>query len=169
MTEITCRCGAVVLKLDGPPILSAECHCASCRAAAQRLDPDCAEANGGTGFVLQRKDRVQVVQGEDRLASFRLSPEAGTERIVASCCAAPMWLQFKGGHWLSLYAARWPEGSAPPPQMRTMTRDALAPLPDDIPNARTQSAGFMARLFWAWVQMGFRNPPVADVGTTYDV
>lgn len=168
MTQITCRCGSVAVRLEGPPILSAECHCTSCRAAAKRLDPKIAEADGGTRFVLQRKDRVKVAHGDDRLASFRLSPEAGTERVVASCCGTPMWLSFKGGHWISLYAARWPEGAAPPPEMRTMTRDALAPLPDDIPNARTQSAAFMARLFWAWVQMGFRNPTVTEVRRTYD-
>lgn len=159
MFRTTCRCGAVAVSLKGPPILSAECHCTSCRAAAMRLAPDIAEGNGGTRFVLQRKDRVKVVHGEDLLASFRLSPEAGSERVIASCCRTPMLLQFKGGHWLSLCAARWPEGAAPPPAMRTMTRDAIAPLPNDIPNARTQSAGFMARLFWAWVRWPSETRP----------
>jgi len=70
------------------------------------------------------------------------------------------------GHWISLYSARWTDGTAPAPELRTMTRDAPARLPDDLPNARTQSMGFMWRLFQAWVRMGFRNPPVADVRRT---
>ena len=50
-----------------------------------------------------------------------------------------------------------------------MARDAPTGtvLPDDIPNARTQTAGFMGRLFWAWVRMGFRNPSVADIRRTH--
>ncbi len=172
MTKIACTCGTVAIALDGPPILAAECHCTSCRNAAIRLapHPPVQEENGGTRFVLQRKDRVRVLHGEDRLAAFRLTSHAGTRRIVATCCAAPMWLEFNGGHWISLYAARWPDGTAPAPELRTMTRDAPAgtDLPENIPNASTQSAGFMGRLFWAWVKMGFRNPPVADVRRTHD-
>ena len=76
-----------------------------------------------------------------------------------------MYLAFKGGHWLSLYAARWPDGTAPPPELRTMVRDAPegTTLPHDIPNASTQTLGFYARLFVAWVRMGFRNPDVVKV------
>jgi len=35
---------------------------------------------------------------------------------------------------------------------------------DDIPNVRKQSLGFFARLFGAWVGMGFRNPKVPETG-----
>ncbi|MBO9456566.1 hypothetical protein J7376_16785 [Paracoccus sp. R12_1] len=166
MTTVTCSCGAAALDLDGPPILAAECHCTSCRAAAERFAAPVTEPNSGTRFVLQRKDKAKVVKGEAHLASFRLSDDASTQRIVATCCNAPMWLEFKGGHWISVYAARWPQGEAPRPELRTMTKDASGTLSDDLPNAKTQSAGFMGRLFWAWVQMGFRNPPVADVRRT---
>jgi len=169
MTETTCSCGAVALSLSGPPILAAECHCSSCRAAAERLGAAIAEPNGGTRFVIQRKDRAKLVRGAEHLASFRLTPQASTQRIVATCCNSPMWLEFKGGHWLSIYAARWSDGAAPRPALRTMTRDAPDRLPDDLPNASTQSAGFMARLLWAWICMGFRNPPVADVRRVLDV
>ncbi|MGS4985033.1 hypothetical protein SAMN05444149_105423 [Pseudosulfitobacter pseudonitzschiae] len=169
MTEITCTCGAVALSLSGPPILVAECHCTSCRTAADRLGVAITEPNGGTRFVVQRKDRAVLQRGLEHLAAFRLTPQSGTQRIVATCCNSPIWLQFKGGHWLSLYAAQWPDGAAPGPDLRTMTRDAPDKLPDDLPNAATQSTGFMARLLWAWICMGFRNPPVADVRRVLDV
>lgn len=169
MTIVACSCGAVTLELDGPPILASECHCASCRTAADRLNASIREENGGTRFVLQRKDRATVLSGEEHLASFRLEPNASTQRIVATCCKSPMWMEFKGGHWLSIYAACWPKGAAPETELRTMTKDAKTALPDDLPNAKTQSAGFMWKLFQAWVGMGFRNPSVADVRRTLDV
>lgn len=168
MTTVACTCGSVALYLEGPPILAAECHCASCRKAADRLDSSVTEENGGTRYVLQRKDRAAVMKGEAHLAAFRLNDDTSTRRIVATCCNAPMWLEFKGGHWISVYSARWPNGAAPKPDMRTMTRDAPTVLPDDLLNAKTQSAGFMGRLLWAWIRMGFRNPPVADVRRTLD-
>ena len=124
MTDLACACGSVTLEVEGPPILSAECHCTSCRSAAERLDAAVAEPNGGTRFVLQRKDRARIVNGDDQLASFRLNPDAPTQRIAATCCGSLMWLEFKGGHWISVYAARWPNGTAPAPHLRTMVRDA---------------------------------------------
>ena len=174
-TGIACPCGAVAFALEGDPILSAECHCASCRDAAARLEarpgaPPIREANGGTRFALWRKDRVRCLRGRERLRAFRLTPDADTERVVASCCRAPMYLTFAGGHWLSVYARRWPDGVGPAPELRTMTRDRPdgAALPDDIPNARRQSASFFAKLFWAWVRMGFRNPAVVEVTEQLD-
>ena len=35
-----------------------------------------------------------------------------------------------------------------------------AALPDDVPNARRQSAAFMAKLLGAWIAMGFRSPKI---------
>ena len=78
-----------------------------------------------------------------------------------------MWLEFRGGHWISIYSALWPDGAAPAPELRTMTRDAEVDLPDDLPNARTHSVRFMARLLAAWLRMGFRKPPVAEVRRPY--
>lgn len=173
--QVVCSCGAVAFALKGGPILAAECHCTSCRAAGERLEalPDAVairEPNGGTRFVLWRKDRVRPLRGTEHLRSFRLGPDAHTERVVAVCCQAPMYLTFKGGHWLSLYARRWPDGAAPPPELRTMTRDApeSLDLPDDIPNARTQTLGFFAKLLAAWARMGFRNPVVVEVRERLD-
>lgn len=160
MTELTCRCGKTALALRGTPILTATCHCTSCRQAAAELAAlpgasPVTDANGGTPFVLWRKDRAQVVRGGDTLRAHLLR-EGGSRRVVATCCNAPMYLEFKGGHWRSLYAARF---DAPPPvEMRTMLMDALpGSVPDDgIPGARRQSARFMLRLLGAWAATGFR-------------
>lgn len=174
MTQtLSCTCGQVRLAVDGaPPIASVECCCASCQEAGARLArlPGAVSVLspfGATRFELHRKDRIRVLAGEDQLGEFRLSPEAKTRRVVATCCNAPVFLEFKGGHWLSLYGRLWAKGTLPPLQMRTMTADLpdASVLPDDVPNARSQSLAFFAKLFRAWVAMGFRSPKVAIVGT----
>lgn len=176
---LSCACGEVRLELAWAPILSAECHCDSCRKAGARLEalqahatdkaPPVREANGGTRFVLYRKDRVRFTGGAALLREFRLTPTSGTRRVAAACCNTPLFLEFEKGHWLSLYAGLWPQETRPRPELRTMTRDAPNPsaLPEDMPNARTQSPRFMAKLLGAWIAMGFRNPKI-EVGGSID-
>ncbi|MFT6649891.1 GFA family protein [Pseudophaeobacter arcticus] len=170
-TEIACSCGRTRLEVRGKPIDSVECCCSSCREAAarmQRLDgaPQVLTDHGSTPFVMYRKDRVRCLGGAAALKTFRLSPEHATKRAIATCCNTPVYLEFKGGHWLSLYGGLWPEGTMPAPTMRTMASDLPegAVLPDDIPNAKTQNLRFFARLFGAWVAMGFRNPKTPVTG-----
>lgn len=119
--------------------------------------------HGTTPFVMYRKDRVRFLAGSDGLKSFRLSPKRSSERVIASCCNTPVYLEFKGGHWLSLYGGLWPTGTMP---ARTMASDLPdgSVLPDDIPNAEKQSLGFFAKLFGAWVAIGFRNPKTPVTG-----
>jgi len=166
-TNLSCRCGKVRIVVEGAPILAAECHCASCRQGAARMavlpgGMSVAADNGGTPFVLYRKDRVRFAAGAELLGEFRLTPQSPTRRVVATCCDTPLFTEFQHGHWLSIYSSLWPEASRPVPQMRTMVSD----LPDakvlsgDIPNARTQPVGFMVKLLVAWAAMGFRVPKI---------
>jgi hypothetical protein len=166
-TEVTCRCGKVHLELQGDPLLAVECQCDSCRKAAVQLEaisgtspatPD----TGGTPFVLYRKDRVSFGAGAHELRSYRLTAASKTRRVVSACCGTPLFLEFQGGHWLSLYAGLWPPGIRPAPAMRTMVSDLPAGqvLPADIPNHKTQSAGFFFALLTAWAAMGFRSPKI---------
>lgn len=172
MSEITCRCGQTALELTGAPILAATCHCTSCRTAGAELAAlpgalPVTDANGGTPFVLWRKDRARVIRGAGTLREHRLSPK-GSRRAVATCCNTPMYLEFKGGHWLSLYAARF--DPSPPTEMRTMLMDAIpGSIPDDgLPGAQRQPARFMMKLLGAWAGTGFRffklapMPPLED-------
>lgn len=161
-TSLSCACGQVFLILMGPPILSAECACASCRQAAQRLRDglgiDLQEQNDTTRFVLFRKDRVQI--GPGKLAELRLTPKSGTRRVIATCCNTPLFLEFTQGHWLSLYGKLWPPGALPLLETRTMVMDHPEPaqLSADVQNSRGHSVWFMARLLAAWAKMGFRKP-----------
>jgi hypothetical protein len=164
----SCRCGAVVFEAVGAPIVSAACYCASCQEAGRRFAqladaPPVLDAQGGTGFILHRKDRVRCLKGAERLEEHRLKPDSPTRRMVAACCHSPMFLEFSKGHWLSLYRDRIPEG-APPLEMRVMTgerRDGTA-LPGDIPSYKTHSGRFMWKLLGAWLAMGLRTPKAIE-------
>jgi hypothetical protein len=170
-TRLACACGCVQMEADERPIIATECHCNSCHAAGERLRalegaPDVRGRNGGTPFVLYRKDRVRFVTGLDRLRAFRLTQDASTRRAVATCCNTPMFLEFKGGHWLSVYAALWPDATRPAINIRTMTGDRAeaAALSQDVPHGTRQTLGFYARLLGAWAAMGFRSPDIAIKG-----
>ena len=170
LTPLSCACGEVHLQVERAPIVSAECHCDSCRAAGARLQtlpaaPRILQPNGGTRFVLYRKDRVRFVKGTERLKEFRLTPTSKTRRVVATCCKTPVFLEFQSGHWLSLYGFLWAEGTLPPLDLRTMVSDLPegTPLSDDVPNGKRQSLSFFAKLLGAWIAMGFRSPNITVV------
>lgn len=165
----SCRCGAVAFDVVGAPIVSAACYCESCQEAGRQIEqsmdaPPTLGADGGTEFVLHRKDRVRCVRGGELLREYRLKPESTTRRVLASCCNSAMFLEFAKGHWLSLYRGRMP-GNAPPLEMRVMTanRRKGVELAGDVPSYATHSAKFMWRLFRAWAAMGFRVPKVKGV------
>ncbi len=170
-TNLACACGTVRLVVERAPLISSECYCDSCRDAAGRMarlpgGRRVDNAAGGTHFVLYRKDRVRIPAGQDELRAFRVKPGSPTRRVIAACCNTPMFLEFKGGHWMSLYAGLWPRGTAPAAQIRTMTGDLPegTVLDDALPAGAWTTAGFYARLLAAWIAMGFRSPAVAIEG-----
>ena len=122
--------------------------------------------HGCTRCAEVRKDRLRVTAGEKNLRAFRLSSDAGSRRVIATCCNTPLFLEMKGAHWVSVYLSLWPEDSRPAPDVRTMTGDLDDPsvLLGDIPNLKGHSIGFYAKLFAAWVAMGFRNPKLPVQG-----
>ncbi len=164
-TPAACACGKVVLEAAGRPIMATACHCTSCRTAGRRFErglhaPQVIETDGGTEFVLQRKDRVRCLSGSELLVEHRLTPASKTRRVVARCCGSPMFLEFESGHWLSIYRRRFAPDARPPVELRTMTRDCEpgTVLDDAVPSYRTHSGKFMWKLLAAWAAMGFRSP-----------
>ena len=161
-----CRCGKVRLEAIGQPILAASCYCASCREAGSRFErlasaPPVLNPDGGTDYVLYRKDRVRCVTGHEYLEEHRLKPDSPTRRVIAKCCNSGMFLDFTRGHWLTIYRNRFP-ADVPPVEMRVMTqerRDGVE-LADDLPNYPGYSGKFMLRLVAAWIAMGFRRPEI---------
>ncbi|WEX86462.1 DUF6151 family protein [Sinorhizobium garamanticum] len=171
VTIIGCACGRTRLEVLGAPILVSECLCNSCRAAAHRLATLPGARNhltsyGATPSAEYRKDRVRILSGAEHLGEFRLSADAGSRRVVATCCNTPVFLELKGAHWLSIYLHLWPDAARPKAAMRTMVGDLphTSNLPNDIPNLKSHTVAFYAKLLRAWIAMGFRNPKVEVVG-----
>src|SRR3546814_20830380 len=96
----SCQCGAVTLELAGKPIVAATCYCHSCQAAGKEFAalpgaPAVVGADGGTPFVLMRKDRLTWLSGSARLGEHRLTPDSPTRRFVTRCCNSPIALEFR--------------------------------------------------------------------------
>jgi hypothetical protein len=161
-----CRCGQVELEIVGAPIMRGVCYCASCQEAGRqyRATPGAESGlaeDGGSDYVLYRKDRIRCVRGGALLEERRLKPDSPTRRMYARCCKTAMFVDFTKGHWLTVYRGRVPT-AMPPAAMRVMTaeRPKGVILPDDIPNYPGRSGKFMLTLLRAWVAMGFRRPAV---------
>jgi hypothetical protein len=143
---VSCRCGQVALETEGKPIAATICHCSSCRDAGRQLEAlsgagTILNKDGGTPFILFRKDRVHCLRGGDHLREHRLNPKSPTRRVVATCCNTAMFLDFTKGHWVSLYKSRMPHGD----QTRTHNRN---------------SGVFVSRLVMSWAAMGFKIPKI---------
>ncbi|MDP3853314.1 hypothetical protein [Phenylobacterium sp.] len=104
---------------------------------------------------------MNTMRQERRTASCRYGQVAFD---VAGPRNSPMALEFKGGHWLSVYRDRLP-GRAPPVDERTMTAEKPegVELLGGLPSYPSHSGRFMWRLMKAWVAMGFRIPKVEGV------
>lgn len=163
----TCQCREVVLEARDEPIVSVACYCASCQAAGRRLEAlanaaPMLEEDGGTSFILFRKDRIRCRNGAELLREHRLTPASTTRRVVATCCNTAMFLEFTNGHWISVYGRRVPPEDRPRLDMRVMTRDRKpgVEFDDVVPSYKTHSGKFMFRLLSAWAAMGFKRPRV---------
>ncbi len=141
-----CRCGQVALEAEGDPIVTTVCHCSSCQAAGRQLEAlpgaeSILNEDGGTPFVLFRKDRVRCLKSDTLLGEHRLDPKSPTRRVVATCCNTAMFLDFSKGHWVSLYEGRMPQD-------------------DRTPAYKRNSVFFVWRLLLAWPAMAFRTPKI---------
>ena len=160
----SCACGRVALEGMGKSIVSAICYCKSCQEAGRILEgfpsaPAVLAPDGGTEYVLYRKDRVRLVRGAEHLEEHRLKPESPTRRVGTKCCRAAIFLDMTTGHWLSIYRARFSK-DAPRVEMRVMMRERPAgggPPPEDVPNYPGYSGKFILRLLGARLAMGLRT------------
>jgi len=162
MMTATCACGRVELEGSGAPIACAVCYCDDCRKGADLIealpgagavrDPD-----GGSAYILYRKDRIAPRKGADLLKSYKLKQTSATNRVVASCCNSAMFMNFdRGPHWIPAYRARF-HGDPPPTQMRICTKfkaDGVV-LADDAPSYRGYPARLIVRLVASRLAMAF--------------
>ena len=158
----SCACEKVAFEAVGTPIVSAVCYCDDCQEAGRRiealpnagpvLDPD-----GGSAYLLYRKDRYTCSKGAELLQSHKLSDKSPTKRVVAGCCNAAMFLGFDDSkHWVSAYRGRF-QGDAPPVQMRIQTkfRAGTGDLPADAPSYPGFAPGLLGKLLGVRIAMLF--------------
>ncbi|HEY4296407.1 MAG TPA: DUF6151 family protein [Paraburkholderia sp.] len=160
-THMSCACGKVECEAIATPILTVVCYCDDCQRGSRQIDalPHAAPvlgADGGTAYVLYRKDRFKCTKGRELLRDLRLKEKSPTRRVVAECCNSAMYLDFEKGHWICAYRARFQE-IAPPIQMHIQTR--FKPHPDrtsiDVPAYRTFPPRFFVKLLSARIAMFF--------------
>jgi len=156
---VRCSCGQVEIEGRGKPILSDICYCDDCQKASRQLESLGAARrlvgeDGGTSYILYRKDKVDFLKGKELLRDYRLEGEASTKRVVASCCNSAIYLEYEKGHWFSLYRDRF-VGLTPPVQMRVQTRHKPEGvlLPQDAPSFKGFPPRFIVKLLWARLTM----------------
>ena len=159
-----CSCGSVELQALGAPIASVVCYCNDCQEGARRIEalagaPAVLDPDGGSAFVLFRKDRVRCSRGAPLLKADKISEKSATNRVFATCCNSAMVLNFDDSrHWVSMYRARF-RGELPPLQMRVCTkfRPASGDLPHDVPSYARFPLRFIAKLVGARLAMLFQR------------
>lgn len=154
-----CLCGSVEVETVGAPLLCAICYCDDCQEAGHQIEqrpnaPRVLTQDGGSDFLLYRKDRVKVVKGSERLLDHRLKKESVTRRVIATCCNSVMFLDFQKGHWFSVYRARFVD-EIPSLQMRIQTkyRNQAADDLGDLPSHEGYPPKFMLKLVAAKIAM----------------
>lgn len=156
----SCACGGVELKAFGRPIVSAVCYCDDCQKGADQIealpaagavrDPD-----GGTAYILYRKDRIACTKGAELLRNYKLKETSITNRVVAACCNSAVFMNFdRGPLWVSAYRARF-AGELPPLQARICMKskpDGVV-LPEDVPSYLGYPPGLLVKLLASRVAM----------------
>ncbi|HEY3621438.1 MAG TPA: DUF6151 family protein [Roseiarcus sp.] len=160
-----CRCGAVEISGWGEPIVVSACYCDDCQAAAQRLaasanSAPAASADGGTEFMVFRRDRIACTRGAENLQAMRLTAATKTRRMIAGCCKTPMYVGFDDKKpWVSAFRASF-GADAPPVEMRICTRFRRADdkANDSLPSHPGYPPAMIFRILAAWPLMLFSRP-----------
>ncbi len=115
------------------------------------------DRNGGTEYVLYRKDRVKYSKGSELLKDYKLEETSTTNRVVATCCNSAMVMRFDDSkHWTPMYRARF-QGDVPALEFRICTKfkPKDAEIPADLPSSEMYPGGFMWKLLRSRIAMLF--------------
>ncbi len=156
-----CVCGNVEYEATGAPILSVACYCDDCQAGSRQIEalpnaPPVLDPDGGTAYVLYRKDRLRCAKGGGLVQGHKLTQKTATNRAVATCCNSAMAMTFDDSkHWVPVYRGR--VQGAPPIEMRICTKFAPdnGKIPGDVPADPGFSARFIGKLLRARIAMLF--------------
>jgi hypothetical protein len=157
-----CSCGSVEIEALGAPIMSVVCYCDSCQEGSRQIEALTGAApilgsDGGTAYILYRKDRIRYSKGAELLKGYKVEEKSKTSRVVATCCNSAMVMRFDDAkHWVPMYRTRF-QGDVPPLQWRICTKfkPENAVVPTDIPSSAMYPAGFVWKLLTSKLSMLF--------------
>ncbi len=102
----SCACGSVELATIGAPIVSNVCYCCDCQQGSRQIEalPNAGpvrDPDGGTAYILYRRDRIECSKGASLLKSYKIRESSVTNRVVATCCSSAMFMNFDKSptHW----------------------------------------------------------------------
>lgn len=98
-----CFCGAVEIKVDGDPVGTGYCHCASCRSWS---------AAPVNAFTLWKKDAVTVTRGQENVGVFHKTERS--YRKWCKTCGGHLFTEHPEWGLVDVYAATIPEFSFKP-------------------------------------------------------
>lgn len=162
MRTIRCSCGSVEIHAHGAPMTSVVCYCDTCQAGSRQIEAATTSGpiigtDGGTDYVLFRKDRVEYAKGAELLKGYQVDEKSATSRVIATCCGSPMMMRLAPAmHWVPIYRMRFGD-DVPPVQWRICTKfkPEDAEIPTDVPSSSMYPAGFMWTLVTSRLSMLF--------------
>ena len=157
-----CACGKVEIEAFDAPITSTVCYCDTCQAGSRQIEalPNAAPIlglDGGTAYILYRKDRIKYSKGEELLKGYKVDEKSATNRVVATCCNSAMVMRLGDPmHWVPIYRGRF-HGALPPLEYRICTKfkPANAEISNDVPSSDMYPAGLMWKLLSSKIAMIF--------------
>jgi hypothetical protein len=162
MRSIRCACGSVEIEVFGDPIACTVCYCDTCQEGSGQIEalknaPPILGPDGGTAYVLYRKDRITYSKGTELLKGLKVDEKSPTSRVVATCCNSAMVMRLgEIMHWVPMYRARF-QSETPPLQWRICTKfkPANAEIPKDVPSSPMYPPGLMWKLLTSKISMLF--------------
>jgi hypothetical protein len=159
-TIVSCACGQVTVEAIGTPITSVICYCNDCQEGARQIQslPNAAsiqDEDGGTAYLVYRKDRVRSLKGASLLRSHKIRENSATNRVIATCCNSALFMNFDDSkHWVDVYRSRC-QGAVPPVQMRICTkfRPEGRAIPNDVPGYSRYPMSLLMKLIVAKAAM----------------
>ena len=120
----SCFCNAVKIEVQGTPEAMGYCHCESCRSWS---------AGPVNAFTLWKPEAVQVVEGEENLATYEKS--ANSQRQYCTSCGGHVMTGHKLWGLVDVYAATIPSLKFEP-GVHVNYADTVLPMKDGLPKLK---------------------------------
>jgi hypothetical protein len=122
--EGKCFCGAVELVVEGEPVGTGYCHCASCRSWS---------ASPVNAFTLWKPQAVRITKGREEVAVFHKTDRS--YRRWCRICGGHLFTDHPGSDLVDVYAATIP-AFAFEPRVHVNYAESVLRLKDGLPKLK---------------------------------